>query len=153
MEIVGTGYEFAHKDDYQRTMEYVKEGTLIFDDVTGHELEQFIETLGKRAEKVAARAVSPSEDNMLTISTDGRKAALDIRMVDDAAIPTSVPLAVVADHIARIHREHQDDVFTDPRTGPVAGYRRQVEHAHGRQQSRLAHRWCPPSCGARRGKD
>lgn len=45
MEIVGTGYEFAHKDDYQRTMDYVKEGTLIFDDVTGHELEQFIEKI------------------------------------------------------------------------------------------------------------
>jgi nitrogenase molybdenum-iron protein alpha chain len=38
MEIVGTGYEFGHKDDYQRTMSYVKDGTLIFDDVTGYEL-------------------------------------------------------------------------------------------------------------------
>src|SRR6266545_1569616 len=45
MEIVGTGYEFAHKDDYQRTMSYVKDGTLIFDDVTGYELEQFIEKI------------------------------------------------------------------------------------------------------------
>jgi nitrogenase molybdenum-iron protein alpha chain len=45
MDIVGTGYEFAHKDDYQRTMEYVREGTLIYDDVTGHELEQFIENI------------------------------------------------------------------------------------------------------------
>jgi nitrogenase molybdenum-iron protein alpha chain len=45
MEIVGAGYEFAHKDDYQRTMSYVKDGTLIFDDVTGYELEQFIEKI------------------------------------------------------------------------------------------------------------
>ncbi|RVI99439.1 nitrogenase molybdenum-iron protein alpha chain [Sinorhizobium meliloti] len=43
MEIVGTGYEFAHNDDYQRTGHYVKEGTLIYDDVTGYELEKFIE--------------------------------------------------------------------------------------------------------------
>jgi nitrogenase molybdenum-iron protein alpha chain len=43
MQIVGTGYEFAHNDDYQRTGHYVKEGTLIYDDVTGYELEKFIE--------------------------------------------------------------------------------------------------------------
>ena len=43
MQIAGTGYEFAHGDDYQRTGHYVKEGTLIYDDVTGFELEKFIE--------------------------------------------------------------------------------------------------------------
>ena len=43
MEIAGTGYEFAHNDDYQRTGHYVKDGTLIYDDVTGYELEKFIE--------------------------------------------------------------------------------------------------------------
>jgi nitrogenase molybdenum-iron protein alpha chain len=45
MQIVGAGYEFAHKDDYQRTMDYVKEGTLIYDDVTGFELEKFIQKI------------------------------------------------------------------------------------------------------------
>ncbi|MDA8254834.1 MAG: nitrogenase molybdenum-iron protein alpha chain, partial [Betaproteobacteria bacterium] len=34
MEIAGTGYEFGHNDDYQRTTHYVKDGTLIYDDVT-----------------------------------------------------------------------------------------------------------------------
>ena len=44
MEIVGTGYEFAHNDDYQRTAQhYVKDGTLIYDDVTGYEFEKFVE--------------------------------------------------------------------------------------------------------------
>ncbi|WP_192178566.1 nitrogenase molybdenum-iron protein alpha chain [Mesorhizobium amorphae] len=43
MVIVGTGYEFAHNDDYQRTGHYVRNGTLIYDDVTGYELEKFIE--------------------------------------------------------------------------------------------------------------
>lgn len=43
MVIAGTGYEFAHNDDYQRTGHYVKDGTLIYDDVTGYELEKFIE--------------------------------------------------------------------------------------------------------------
>ena len=45
MEIVGTGYEFAHNDDYQRTGHYVKAGTLIYDDVTGYELEKFVEKI------------------------------------------------------------------------------------------------------------
>lgn len=43
MEVVGTGYEFAHNDDYQRTTHYVKDGTLIYDDVTGFEFEKFVE--------------------------------------------------------------------------------------------------------------
>ena len=42
MEIVGTGYEFGHKDDYQRTAEHVRHGTLIYDDVSAYELEEFI---------------------------------------------------------------------------------------------------------------
>lgn len=45
MVIAGTGYEFAHNDDYQRTGHYVSNGTLIYDDVTGYELEKFIEKI------------------------------------------------------------------------------------------------------------
>jgi nitrogenase molybdenum-iron protein alpha chain len=43
MEVIGTGYEFGHNDDYQRTAHYVKDGTLIYDDVTGYEFEKFVE--------------------------------------------------------------------------------------------------------------
>jgi nitrogenase molybdenum-iron protein alpha chain len=42
MEIVGTGYEFAHNDDYDRTMKELPESTLLYDDVTGYELEEFV---------------------------------------------------------------------------------------------------------------
>ena len=45
MEVVGTGYEFGHNDDYQRTTHYVKDGTLIYDDVTGYEFEKFVEKI------------------------------------------------------------------------------------------------------------
>src|SRR3974390_345263 len=45
MEVVGTGYEFGHSDDYQRTTHYVKDGTLIYDDVTGYEFEKFVENV------------------------------------------------------------------------------------------------------------
>ena len=43
MEVIGTGYEFGHNDDYQRTTHYVKDGTLIYDDLTGYEFEKFVE--------------------------------------------------------------------------------------------------------------
>lgn len=45
MEIIGTGYEFAHNDDYQRTTEHVKDGTLIYDDASEFELENFIQKM------------------------------------------------------------------------------------------------------------
>ncbi|MBI5136970.1 MAG: nitrogenase molybdenum-iron protein alpha chain [Nitrospirae bacterium] len=43
MKVVGTGYEFGHNDDYKRTAEYVKDGTVLYDDVTGYEFEKFVE--------------------------------------------------------------------------------------------------------------
>ncbi|MBR8828443.1 MAG: nitrogenase molybdenum-iron protein alpha chain [Gomphosphaeria aponina SAG 52.96 = DSM 107014] len=42
MEMIGTGYEFGHGDDYKRTTEYIENGTLIYDDVTAYEFEKFV---------------------------------------------------------------------------------------------------------------
>ena len=42
MEVVGTGYEFGHNDDYDRTIKEMGESTLIYDDVTGYEFEEFV---------------------------------------------------------------------------------------------------------------
>ncbi len=42
MEVVGTGYEFAHNDDYDRTIKDMPDSTLLYDDATGFELEEFI---------------------------------------------------------------------------------------------------------------
>lgn len=42
-----------------------------------------VESLGARADRVHAGAVDRSEDNFLKITSDGRKAALDIRLFDD----------------------------------------------------------------------
>lgn len=39
MEVVGTGYEFAHMDDYERTFTQLKEGTIVYDDPTAYDLE------------------------------------------------------------------------------------------------------------------
>jgi nitrogenase molybdenum-iron protein alpha chain len=45
MELLGTGYEFGHNDDYKRTTHYVKDGTLIYDDVSAYEFEKFVKVL------------------------------------------------------------------------------------------------------------
>jgi nitrogenase molybdenum-iron protein alpha chain len=46
MEVVGTGYEFAHNDDYDCTIKEMGDGTLLYDDITGFELEEFARTVG-----------------------------------------------------------------------------------------------------------
>jgi N12 class adenine-specific DNA methylase len=48
-------------------------------------MKDYVASLVERSERVKSRAVSPSEDNMLCITNDGRKAALDIRLVDPLA--------------------------------------------------------------------
>ena len=44
--------------------------------------KEMVASLAKRAEKVRARAVEPQVDNMLKITNDGRKLALDQRLID-----------------------------------------------------------------------
>lgn len=44
-------------------------------------LKAFVQALVKRAEAVRGGTAPPQEDNMLAITTDGRKAALDFRLV------------------------------------------------------------------------
>jgi len=42
MVVVGTGYEFGHNDDYDRTTKEIGDATLIYDDVTSYEFEEFV---------------------------------------------------------------------------------------------------------------
>lgn len=44
-------------------------------------LKSYMMTLVQRTENIRTRSVDPAEDNMLKVSTDGRKAALDLRLV------------------------------------------------------------------------
>jgi nitrogenase molybdenum-iron protein alpha chain len=45
MVVVGAGYEFAHGDDYERTTPEMPEATVIYDDASEYELEQFVHEL------------------------------------------------------------------------------------------------------------
>jgi len=44
--------------------------------------KEMVANLGERAEKIRAGAVKPYEDNMLNITNDGRKLALDQRLIN-----------------------------------------------------------------------
>ena len=65
--------------------------------------------LAKRAEKIRARLVKPQTDNMLKVTNDGRKLALDQRLIDPMLPddPNSKVNACV-DNIYRIWEEHAD---------------------------------------------
>jgi nitrogenase molybdenum-iron protein alpha chain len=45
MEVIASGYEFGHNDDYKRTYPDMKEGAVIMDDATLYELEEFTRRL------------------------------------------------------------------------------------------------------------
>jgi N12 class adenine-specific DNA methylase len=51
------------------------------------ELKAYVGTLVNRAQKLRTSKIDPSVDNMLKITGDGRKAALDMRLVDPFAQP------------------------------------------------------------------
>jgi nitrogenase molybdenum-iron protein alpha chain len=45
MTVVGSGYEFAHTDDYERTTPEMPDATVIYDDASEWELEHFVQEL------------------------------------------------------------------------------------------------------------
>ena len=74
---------------------------------------EMVASLAKRAEKVRARLVEPNIDNMLKITNDGRKPALDQRMIDPM-LPDDPESKVNAcvDNVYRIWEEHADTKAT-----------------------------------------
>ncbi|MGO9973429.1 MAG: helicase-related protein, partial [Solirubrobacteraceae bacterium] len=109
--------QIAVRGDGKRVAE-----TIVIDSTP--DVRAYIEQLGHRAEQVRSGAVRPEEDNMLKICTDGRKAALDMRLATGQPTPGTSKLDVASRQIARIWGEHRDQRYTDPETGqlsPVPG--------------------------------
>ena len=74
---------------------------------------EMVASLAKRAEKIRARLVEPQVDNMLKVTNDGRKLALDQRMIDPMLPddPNSKVNACI-DNVYRIWEEHADTKAT-----------------------------------------
>jgi N12 class adenine-specific DNA methylase len=72
---------------------------------------RYVRTLAARADKIRREQVraEPGEDNMLSVCGDGRRAALDPRLV---GVAEDAPrLATIADTVARIHHENAATTF------------------------------------------
>jgi N12 class adenine-specific DNA methylase len=71
-------------------------------------LKDYVETLVARAEAVSRGAVRPEEDNMLKVTGDGRKAALDLRLVALRPDPDGGKIAAAAERITFIWADTKD---------------------------------------------
>ena len=87
----------------------------------------YLETISERADDVRQGRVSRSEDNMLKITTDGRKAALDLRLVlPDEPFTYQSKAARCVENVADIYFRTAKDksaqlIFCDSST-PKAGF-------------------------------
>ncbi len=73
------------------------------------ELKEYVRELARRVEAIKARRVAPHIDNMLKVTGDGRKAALDIRLVKpDAPRPAQSKVMALVENIVRLYDETQN---------------------------------------------
>jgi hypothetical protein len=91
-------------------------------------LKAIVADLVRRADAIRNRTVRPEEDNMLAITNDGRRAALDVRLIDPS-LPAdpSGKLAQVAQNVYRIWnngtaQRHAQLVFCDLGTPKAIGF-------------------------------
>ena len=76
------------------------------------ELGGYVEKLAERSERIR-NGCDPREDNMLLVTNDGRKAALDLRMIDPTMpdLPNS-KINMAVENIYRIWLENKEDKLT-----------------------------------------
>jgi N12 class adenine-specific DNA methylase/SAM-dependent methyltransferase len=91
-------------------------------------LKKFVQSLVERAHKLKTERVDPSEDNMLKITSEGRKAALDLRlMIPTAKDDPQSKVNLAVENIFRIWETTKDDrlaqlVFCDLSTPKEKGF-------------------------------
>ncbi len=117
--------DFYHVDhsmglpDFEGYTDSVKEG--------GEDFKVFLKDISKRADDVRRKRVAPKEDNLLKITTDGRKAALDMRLIDMIyGLDIDSKVFRCAENIIDIYSETREEkhiqmVFCDVST-PKAGF-------------------------------
>ncbi len=74
---------------------------------------EYLREITNRAELVRAGKVDRTEDNMLKITTDGRKAALDMRLIDPELSPAILSKATAcAENVSDIYYETMEELST-----------------------------------------
>ena len=78
-----------------------------------YDLKKYLEEISKRAEAVRMGAVLRTVDNMLKITTDGRKAALDMRLVDSSlSVGCQSKVGRCVENVANIYFRTMKDRLT-----------------------------------------
>lgn len=91
------------------------------------EFVDYLKKISQRADNVRSGRVNRKDDNMLKITSDGRKAALDMRLVNpNAGFTYNTKVARCADNVAKIYHKTAEDsstqlVFCDSST-PKDGF-------------------------------
>jgi N12 class adenine-specific DNA methylase len=76
-------------------------------------LKKFVQSLVERAHRLKTERVDPSEDNMLKITSEGRKAALDLRlMLPSAKDDPQSKVNLAVENIYRVWEATKDDRLT-----------------------------------------
>ncbi len=104
------------------------------------QLLDYIAQLGERTDKVSRGAVQPTEDNMLVISGDGRRAALAMRLVDPDAGDTG-KIETAADELARVWEATKDNEYVDPDSGQTSPVRGALQIVFCDQSTPTRERW------------
>ena len=73
------------------------------------DIKEFIQSLAKRSEEIKKGGVDPRTDNMLKITNEGKKAALDMRLIDELYDDVATnKVNKVVDNVFRIYNEKED---------------------------------------------
>lgn len=76
-------------------------------------LKEYIQDLSRRADDIHSHRVKSKDDNMLKITSDSRKAALDIRLIDSEAAPAGKSkVNECAKRVAEIYRASKEERLT-----------------------------------------
>lgn len=77
------------------------------------ELSMYIDQISERADKIHSGKISNKEDNMLALTGDGRRAALEIRLVmPEAPYTYDCKIARCVENVSKIYRENMDKKST-----------------------------------------
>lgn len=101
----------------------------------GDDFKDYLKDISVRADDVRQKRVDKTEDNLLKITTDGRKAALDMRLIDMAyGMDTNAKVFRCAENIMDIYHRTREEksiqmVFCDSST-PKVGFNLYDELKH-----------------------
>ena len=98
-----------------KELDYIKlpkSKTFVVDVPASETQKKFFEEIKERALAIKNKKVKPDEDNMLKITNDGKKIAIDSRLYDPFAPSDSLKIAKVCENVARIYKDDPNNLDT-----------------------------------------